>query len=116
MAYAALAVQQLTDAGLEAVYVALVSDGGDGHAIPNDGKTFIHIKNGTTAFGLTIITGFSQDGLALADQVIAIGTDEEWLIGPFPPGSFNQTSGTNKGSILLDYDDITDGTIAAVKL
>lgn len=109
MARSALAIQPHLAAGLQPVYTAANVDG---HSVVNDGNSYIEIINGAVAVVVTIVTPKLVDGLAVADQVVTVPATETRKIGPFPPGTYNQTS-TDAGSIHVDFDDISNVTIGA---
>ena len=110
MARTELSLQNVDRDGLEATYTALIADG---HKFTNNGEEmFIHVVNGATGFTLTILTPQTVDGLSVADRTISIGANEEHFVGPFPVGNYNQSD----GMVYVDYRDVADGTIAALKL
>lgn len=99
---------QLTETGVDA------ADTGEGDAFDNDGQTFVMFRNIDVADALTLsmITGATVDGLAVADPtlVVAISATVKTIVGPFSVDTFNQPSGTNAGQVQLDYT----GTAAAI--
>ena len=77
----------------------------DHHEFVNDGRTLIAVlKTGGTCV-MTFETPGTVDGLAIADQAVTPATHATRvvLIGPFPPGVYNQSNG-------LVYINITDET------
>lgn len=110
MARAALTVQDIERSGLEPSYTAAIADG---HSFENNGRVFIHVKNGDAASkDITIQTPGTVDGLAVADRVVSVPADEERMIGPFAPSQYNQSD----GSVYVDYSAITSVTIAAIEM
>jgi hypothetical protein len=107
MARTALAVQAITRAGLTPAYTAANADG---HAIANDGSTMLHVKTVGTACTVTVVTPGTVDGQAIADRTIALGTNTERMIGPFPPRTYNQD-----GAVHVDFSAVTAVTVAAVR-
>lgn len=104
---AALTVQNIVRAGLEASYSAVLTAG---NTFTNDGqRTFIHVVNGSTAMVVTIATPATADGLAVADRTVSVGANEEHFIGPFPIAVYGTT-------VTVTVDDQTDGTMAALKV
>lgn len=80
----------------------------------NDGKTFLYFKNTNAATRtVTIATGGSIGGLAIADVAITVAQNEEKVIGPFDPRLFNDAN----GYIQLTYSGVaTLLTVAAIQL
>lgn len=107
---AKLTVQQIARAGLEPTFAAAAA-GGD--TFDNDGRTFFWVKNGDAdELTVTIDSIVDCDQGFDHDPDVAIPAGEERLIGPFPTGRFNDSS----GEVSATYDDETSVTVAAVKL
>ena len=114
MARTALTVQDIVASGLNPVYSAANIDG---HSIDNDNKAFLTVKNGGAgACEVTVQTPRQEDGLDLAERVVSVPAGEERDIGPFPPKSYNRTSGADVGSVYVDFDQVTSVTVAAKRL
>ena len=111
MARTALVPQQVVRTGLTPVFSAANADG---HSIANDGKVVLEVKNTSGApINVTIQTPGSVDGLAIADLVVAIPlTSGDKIIGPFPPGIYNQADGT----IYVDFAAAPGLTVAALRI
>lgn len=110
MARATVNFQQIVRTGLEQTYAAAHADGSK---FANDGRTFLHVKNGAGApITVTVQTPGTVDGLAIADQAIVVTNAEERMIGPFPPGIYNQSD----GMVYADYSSVTTVTIAVLRL
>ena len=43
---------------------------------------------------VTVITGGSRGGLAIADRTITVGAGAKKRFGPYPPDDYNQSDGT----------------------
>lgn len=108
MARTALTVQQVRRSGLTPSYGAANVDG---HSVPNDGQTVIHVKTGGTGCTVNLKIPGTVDGQAVADKQIVIGTSAERFIGPFPPQTYNQSD----GSVHVDFSSVTTVTIAAIR-
>ncbi|MGB2807375.1 MAG: hypothetical protein WBC22_06530 [Sedimentisphaerales bacterium] len=95
---------------VESLYVAAAAD----QEFANDGRTFMHIKNGAGApMTCTITTAGTYLGLAIADPVITIGaTTGEQMVGPFPKGIYNASD----GNIDITWSSTTTVTVAVFKL
>jgi hypothetical protein len=80
----------------------------------NDGKTIIYLKNtNATTRTVTVATGGTAGGLAIADVAIAVVQNAEVIVGPFDPRIFNDAN----GYIQLTYTGVaTLLTVAAVKI
>lgn len=88
---AALSAQQIVGGGLAATYGAV---GGSGDTVANDGKRFVHIKNGNAGtVTVTIPTPGTYKGKAIADDTITLTTGTEKFIGPWDPEIYNDSSG-----------------------
>lgn len=113
MARTTLATQALTDEGLEATYTAANADG---HFFDGTGDVILHVINGSGAdVDVTIQTPATQDGLAIADQVVTVTAGEERFIGPFPPRTYTRESGSDIGKVYVDFESVTSVTIAALQ-
>lgn len=114
MARTDLTVQQVARPGLNPAYTA--GNGSGGHSIPNDGRVFIHVKNGSgapiNATLQTPVTVDDQAALAVSDLVVAVPASGERMIGPFPPALYNQSD----GKVYLDFSAVTSVTVAALRL
>lgn len=113
---AALTRQNLAEAGLNATYVA-ASGGGD--TVPNDGETFLHVKNGgvgsinvTVAAAVATVFKEGFGTLVRGNIVVAVPNGAERFIGPFPPSAFNDVN----GSVPITYSGVTSVTVAALKV
>jgi hypothetical protein len=110
MARTALAVQDIVRAGLNPVYSAANVDG---HSIQNNGRTVLHVKTAGTPCTVTIQTPGTVDGMAVADRTVALGATAERIIGPFPPGDYDQPGGLG---VYVDFSAVTAVTVAALRL
>jgi hypothetical protein len=111
MARSALAVQQIRRTGLAASYSAANALG---HSITNTTGVFIHVKNGSgSSINVTVQTPGTIDGLAIADQVVAVAAGADKMIGPFLPGVYEQPGSDD---VYVDFSDVTTVTVAALKV
>lgn len=107
---AVLTVQTITRAGLEETLAAAAA-GGD--SFPNDGRVFLYARNGDVSDKtVTIATQKTVDGKAVADDAIVVTAAEERMIGPFPPGLYNDSN----GRVQVTYSAETSVTVAAIRL
>lgn len=110
MPRAALVVQTIEVDGLEPTYTAAEAAG---NSFANTGDQFLHVKNGSAAdVDVTVQTPAKVGGIDIEEVVVTVTAGEERMIGPFPPGVFNQAS----GEVYVDYEDETTVTVAAFKL
>ncbi len=112
---ATLTVQQLVRTGLNPSLAAAAA-GGD--AFPNNGRTFLRVKNGHADAARTV-TVASQLGAASipqgavkADVAVVVPAQGERWIGPLDPGSFNDAN----GRVVFTYSSEADLTVAAYTL
>lgn len=102
-----LTVQQIARSGLDPSYA---SAAGGGDTVPNDEKTFLHVKNGGgSSITVTIQTPGTVDSLAITDRAVSVPNGEERMIGPFPASYYGST-------LTLSYSDVTSVTIAAIRM
>ena len=111
MARTQLMVQQIARLGLNPTYSA--ADGSNQNAFANDGRTFLHVKNGGgSSINVTIDTPGTVDGLAVTNLVVAVPNAGERIIGPFPANVYNQSD----GMAYVDWSAVTSVTVAALRL
>lgn len=89
-------------------------------AAPADGDavrphTTLLVKNGSgSPITVTLVTGGTASGYAVADPTVSVGAGAEVAIGDFSDPIFRQTSGATKGLIHVDYSSVTSVTRLAV--
>lgn len=64
----------------------------DVYFVPNDGNVLLVLAAATTA-NVTIETPGTVDGLAVTDRVLALANTNVRVVGPFPPGIYNNALG-----------------------
>lgn len=109
MSRVTVSTQKIARTGLEPAYAAAAADG---NAFANDGQTFLHVVNGATDVEVTMRIPTTVDGQAVTNPTVTVPATEGRMIGPFPPGIYNQPDGT----VHVDYDDESNVTIAAIRL
>lgn len=112
MARVALTVQQMSRLGLEATHAAAETDG---NSFNNTGKEFIWVINGATDVIIDVDTPRGPDGQAVVDRSVTCTANEERLIGPFPPETFNQR-GSLGDIVHFNYDNVVNVTVAIIRL
>lgn len=89
------------------------SVGGD--TFVNTGTELLVIKNGGgSGITLTVATPVTVDSLAVTDLTATIGAGETRMLGPFPPGIYNDTLAAG-GIVSLSYSGVTSVTVAVIK-
>jgi len=107
---ATLTVQEISRSAITPSYGAAA---GGGDQFPNDGRTYLHIKNGGgSSITLTVATQMTVDGKAVADDAITVTNAQERIVGPFPPGIYNDAN----GMVQLTYSGVTSVTVGAFRL
>lgn len=100
------------EGGVAAVYTTPTSDG---DTILGDAKTVVHVFNDSVSpITVTVATGATLGGYALADDVVTVAAGVNKFIGPFTKGVFNQTSGGDVGKVYVNYSAQTDVTRAVL--
>jgi hypothetical protein len=108
MARNTLTPQVAGPAGIQISWTALNADGHQ--AVMKPGSKFL-IKNGATAFGLTIPTTQTIEGLAVDDRDIAIDGAEDYAVRLPDIGPYIQAN----GMVWFDYDNTDDGEVAVIE-
>jgi hypothetical protein len=105
-----LSAQNVVLTGLLPVYTAADATGNN---FLNDGMVFLHVKNGDVASKtVTLTTPNLVEGIAIADPTVVIPAGEDRMIGPFPTGPFNDSS----GKANVTYSAVTSVTVALVRM
>ena len=108
---AALTVQDITlTTSLTPTYA---SAAGGGDTFVNNGRTFLHILNGSgSPITATVDSLVACNQGTDHDVAITIPAGSEEMCGPFPAARFNSAT----GSVSVTYSDVTSLTIAAISL
>lgn len=107
---ATLAVQDISTAGLEATYA---SAAGGGDQFSNDGKTLLHVKNGSGGdITVTIASQVACSQGSTHNTAVVVTAGEERFIGPFDPARYNDANGMTQ----LTYSGVTSLTIRPMSL
>lgn len=106
-------VQTMTFNGIEGDYTEDdVLNGSDTFQFTNDGRTFLHVKNGDTSqHTVTLETPREVAGLSVENPTVDIPASEERFIGPFAPGVFN-----SGGLTEFTLDSGTSMEIAVIRV
>lgn len=111
MARTTQTVQQIVRTGLASALAT--PDLANGNQFANDGMCFLYVKNaGGSPINVTVDTPGSVDGLAISNLVVAVPNAGERMIGPFPPGIYNQSD----GNVYVDWSSVTSVTAGVFRL
>lgn len=87
-----------------------------GDTFINTGSEVLIIKNGdSSGMTLTVVTPVTVDGQAVPDETMAVAAGETRMVGPFPPGWFNDTLASG-GVVSLTYSSVTSLTVKVVRV
>jgi len=100
--------------GVEPTYRTTDGDGNDlvaGHkyTVANDGKTWLHVKNGASDAVFTLVTSIPRDGVDYADKTVTVPANEERAIFPRDHNLYGDP-------FTFSISDVTDVSIAVLKL
>jgi len=103
---AQLSVQGISRDGLSPSFQAAGS-GGDSFA--NDGKVFLHVKNGDTVNHVVTVNAAKPCNYGTYHNlVVTVPAGEERIIGLFPTYRFND----DNENVQVSYDGVTSVTVA----
>jgi hypothetical protein len=94
--------------------ISLSAANADGSFVPNNGRVYLHVKNGDVSSKTVTVAAQLRpvSGLAIADVTVSVAASAEALIGPFPPEVFNDAA----GRLVVSYSAVTSVTVAAYRL
>jgi hypothetical protein len=111
MARVSVTTQKIVGSGLAP---ALTGPTADGDVI-DSGAVALMVTNGSGgSINVTVQTPATQSGLAVAEQIVAVGAGATKLIGPVPAGTYARPSGLDEGRVYVDYSSQTSITRAVV--
>jgi len=104
---ALISVQQMAHTGTQATYSAVsASDTAD----ISSGRVFLHVKNGgASSDTVTLTTPATVQGLAVADNAVAVPNGQERFFGPLDPALYG-----NSGVVTVTHSYTTSVTCAFV--
>jgi hypothetical protein len=102
-----LIVQSISRSGVQPIYNTAA---GGGDEFLNDGRTWIHVKNGAVVLNITLVSQITVDGLDVEDLVITVPINDERLIGIFSTEWYNDAD----GKVQIIYDDASNVTLAVL--
>lgn len=89
------------------------SAAGGGDVFPNNGKTYLYVKNGDSGSHVVTITPqntVGSPGYTVSPIAVTVGAGAQKLIGPFDQGIFNNGS----GQAVVTYDGVTSVTVLPI--
>lgn len=98
--------QSIARTGLETTYAAV--NGTDGNQFQNDGRMFLHVKNGAGAPIHVYIAGRAD----VNDLDVTVTNGESRMIGPFPTNLYNDAN----RRVQVTYSSGTSVTAAVLRL
>lgn len=75
----------------------------------NDGRILLELSSNTGTTIFTFPIPVTTDGQAVTSRTVSVGAAAVKVVGPFPPGIYNQPD----GSLSVDMDNTTNGRIRA---
>lgn len=109
----ALSAQDLGQYAAGAALTLNAVDQPNGNTFPNDGKTFLMVTNGSGGSLTVTVTGATTPDRSYGQTVTktyAPANGARWLIGPFSPAVFNQSTGL----VNVDWSTGSSVTCAVV--
>lgn len=84
-----------------------------GDQVANDGRTILYFKNtDSSTVTVTLATGGTVQGIALADLAFTIAQNAEKIVGPFDRLLWNDAN----GYLQITYSAVTGMTVAAIRI
>lgn len=113
MARTALATQPVVDEG---TVVAMTAANADGHSLDGGGDVILKVTNGSGgSINVTVESAATEDGLAVADQVVAVAAGATKYIGRFRPTTYDRPTGAaDAGKVYVGFSAVTSVTVAAL--
>jgi hypothetical protein len=110
MAASLIVVQQLVNTGLAATYEAANVDG---NFFTNNGKSCMHIKNGSAVSITATLTSQKADNFGIThNEVVTVPATSEVVINYMSKKRFNDTN----GYVQVAYSAITTVTVAVLRM
>ena len=112
-----LTIQETSEGGLAASYVAAAAAG---DAVLNlGGDVILHVRNGDASSHTVTVTAQATSrevagfgAMTKGDAAVAVPAGNDRFIGPFPTGAFNDAN----GKVQIAYDAVTAMTVAAIRV
>lgn len=111
-----MAILTVAQTSLAGVALGAVAAAGGGDSFPNDGATALYVKNGSGAPITVTADAPNADNFGVVDashdSAVAVAAGAERLLGPYPPGRFNDAN----GRVQLTYSGVTSLTVAPFRI
>jgi hypothetical protein len=100
-------------AGLDLDATAIAADAGLTESWPGSGAEFLYVNNGGTgALTVTLTIPVQVDGQSVASKTVSVPAGARWLIGPFPPTSYNDSS----RNVHISWSTATSVKVAVLRV
>jgi hypothetical protein len=107
---AVLTVAPISRSGL---VVAAVAAAGGGDSMPNTGREFLLIKNGSGGpITVSAVATAKIDGQTTPPKAVVVAASAEVLFGPFAPADYSDTN----ERVGFTYSGVTSLTVQAIRL
>jgi hypothetical protein len=114
MARTEVTAQEVVLTGLEP---ALTAANADGDIVECGATVFLWVDNASGGeVDVTIQTPLTVEGLAVAENVVAVPAGDVRLIGPIVRRAFGQPTGDDKGKAYVDFESVTTVTRAYITI
>lgn len=105
-----LSVQTISQTGLTPAFTAATVAG---DSFINDGRAFLHVKNGGVSSITVTINSVQKCSQGFDhDLILDVAAGADKIIGPFDPKRFNDET----GKVVVTYSDATSVTVAAFRM
>lgn len=113
MARTAITNQSVTNAGH--ILTTVAADAANGMVFTNSSKCLLYVVNGGgVSINVTAVSVADPYGRT-GDTVFAVAAGATAVIGTFDPILFNQTSGSDRGKVYVNFSAATSVTVAVME-
>lgn len=118
MARASQTTQVVSRVGTPLVMTTPVGTGaGNGDIVDCGRNVWVEVLNGSGApINVTVKGTYAQDGVTVADLVVAVAAGARSQIGPLFARTFGQLAGADAGRAYVEYSAVTTVTRAVAQL
>ena len=111
-----MAILSVAQTSLAGVALGAVAAAGGGDSFPNDGATALYVKNASGGALTVTAAAPNADNFgvtnAVHDSVVSVAAGAERILGPFPPGRFNDAN----NRVQLTYSGVTTLTVSPFRI
>lgn len=87
----------------------------DGHFLDGGQAVLLLVTNASGgSINVTVQTPRTVDGLAVSDNVVAVGAGVTKVLGPFPSATYDRPAGVDEGKVYVDFSAVSSVTCAAI--